>query len=96
MGMSAVTFYGGAKGADAFQARVEKEAYPDPTADEDDWVCVDLVPMKRLNKPVDLATIKADKALSHLPLVRQPRLSVTAVGAEQFRRILELGGKSSV
>src|ERR1700738_224894 len=26
MGMSAVTFYGGAKGADAFQARVEKEA----------------------------------------------------------------------
>ena len=26
MGMSAVTFYGGAKGADAFQAKVEKEA----------------------------------------------------------------------
>jgi predicted RNA-binding protein with PUA-like domain len=29
-------------------ARVAKEGYPDPTADEGDWSCVDLVPVKAL------------------------------------------------
>jgi predicted RNA-binding protein with PUA-like domain len=29
-------------------ARVEKEAYPDPTADEGDWSAVDIVPVKPL------------------------------------------------
>jgi predicted RNA-binding protein with PUA-like domain len=75
-------------------ARVEKEAYPDRTADEGDWVCVDLVPLKALNKPVDLATIKANKALRNLPLVRQPRLSVMPVSAEEFKQILRLGRTS--
>src|SRR5579863_9893283 len=42
-------------------ARVEKEAYPDPTADEGDWVAVDLVPVKPLPKPVTLETVKSDK-----------------------------------
>src|SRR5512134_2802500 len=40
-------------------ARVEKEAYPDPTATEGDWSAVDLSPVKPLRKPVTLATIKA-------------------------------------
>src|SRR5438093_9163181 len=49
-------------------ARVEREAYPDPTATEGDWSCVDLVPVKALNKPVSLETIKSDPVLKHLPL----------------------------
>src|SRR5271170_2379993 len=44
-------------------ARVEKEFYPDPTADEGDWSCVDLGAVKPLSKPVTLAQIKADKIL---------------------------------
>src|SRR5690606_34435608 len=36
-------------------ARVVKEAYKDPTSD-DDWSAVDVVPVKRLKKPVSLAT----------------------------------------
>ncbi|MGC4074504.1 MAG: EVE domain-containing protein [Nibricoccus sp.] len=39
-------------------AEVAVEAYPDPTAKEGDWSCVDLVPFKPLAKPVPLATIK--------------------------------------
>src|SRR5271169_2712841 len=39
-------------------ARVEKEFYPDPTAKEGDWSCVDLVPVQALVKPVTLAQIK--------------------------------------
>ena len=32
-------------------AKVAKEAYPDPTAKEGDWSCVDLVPFKTLRVP---------------------------------------------
>src|SRR5215212_9310407 len=71
---------------------VEKEHYPDPTADEGDWSAVDLVPVKPLAKPVTLDQIKSDKALKEMTLVRMSRLSVTAVTAEQFKRIMELAG----
>jgi predicted RNA-binding protein with PUA-like domain len=73
-------------------ARVEREAYPDPTAAEGDWWCVDLVPVKALKKPVSLETIKADKGLKAMPLVKHSRLSVTPVTQEQFSQVLRLGG----
>ncbi len=71
-------------------ARVAKEAYADPTAEEGDWSCVDLVPAKALKKPVTLDAIKSDKLLQDMPLVRQSRLSVLPVTAPQFKRLLEL------
>ena len=73
-------------------ARVEKEHYPDATAEEGDWVAVDLVPVKSLKTPVTLEQLKADKVLKEMPLVRQSRLSVTPVSAEQFERIMKLAG----
>src|SRR2546422_6481650 len=57
-------------------ARVEKEAYPDPTATEGDWSSVDLAPVQELKSPVGLGTIKADKILKNIALVKQSRLSV--------------------
>lgn len=72
-------------------ARVSREAYPDPTAREGDWSCVDLAPVKPLAAPVSLETIKADKALMEMPLVRQGRLSVQPVTKAQFQRVLKLG-----
>ncbi len=74
-------------------AKVDKEAYPDATAKEGDWSCVDLVPAKPLKQPVTLAAIKADKALSEMALLKQSRLSVTPLTATQFERLLELAGK---
>jgi predicted RNA-binding protein with PUA-like domain len=71
-------------------ARVEKESYPDPTADEGDWVAVDLAPVKTLKMPVSLEVIKADKLLREIPLVKQSRLSVTSLTASQFKRLLAL------
>src|SRR2546423_11281685 len=47
-------------------ARVEKEAYPDPTAKEGDWSAVDLVPLKLLKTAVTLDQIKTDKVLSQM------------------------------
>ena len=74
-------------------ATVAKEAYPDPTAKEGDWSCVDLVPGEPLAKPVSLDVIKVDKVLRDLPMVKLSRISVTAVPSPQARRLLELGGK---
>jgi predicted RNA-binding protein with PUA-like domain len=71
-------------------ARVEREAYPDPTATEGDWSAVDLLPVKALRKSVTLAAIKADPTLHTMPLVRQSRLSVSPVAESQFKRLLEL------
>jgi len=71
-------------------ASVEREFYPDPTANEGDWSCIDLAPVKALKKPVPLDAIKADKILKSIPLVRQSRLSVSPLTKEQFDRVLAL------
>ena len=73
-------------------ARVEKEAYPDPTATEGDWSAVDLAAVKSLKIPVTLDMLKADKILKNMKLVKIGRLSVSPVTKEEYDRILELSG----
>ena len=70
-------------------ARVAREAYPDPTATEGDWACVDLEPIRPLEHPVGLAAIKTDPALKAMKLLRQSRLSVTPLAPGEFKRLLE-------
>ena len=72
-------------------AKVDKEAYPDPTATEGDWVCVDLVPFQALKRPVTLEEIKGNKKLADMALLRQSRLSVMPLTAGQFSEIERLG-----
>ncbi len=71
-------------------AKVVKEAYQDPTTDDANWVVVDLKPVKKLKKPVSLVTIKAEKRLADMALVRLGRLSVSPVTDEEWNVILEL------
>jgi predicted RNA-binding protein with PUA-like domain len=71
-------------------ARVARESYADPTADEGDWAAVDLAPWKTLEHPVTLATIKADRSLREIHLVRNGRLSVMPLTPAQFDRLLHL------
>jgi predicted RNA-binding protein with PUA-like domain len=73
-------------------ARVAKEFYPDATATEGDWSCVDLAPVKASKNPVTLEAIKADKILKEMKLVKQSRLSVTPLTPVEFARLLELAG----
>ena len=75
-------------------ARVVKEAYPDLTATEGDWSCVDIAPVKALKLPVTLEQIRGDKQLKDMKLVRQTRLSVSPVTKAQFEQILKLGQTS--
>lgn len=73
-------------------ARVARTAYPDPTATEGDWVCVDLKPLAALPKPVGLETIKATASLRHIALLRNSRLSVMPLAEAEFQTILNLAG----
>lgn len=72
-------------------AKVAKEFYQDPTTDDANWVVVDLSPVEALKTPVTLEQIKADDRLKDISLVRQGRLSVMGLKAEEFDRIVELG-----
>ncbi|MDN5200805.1 EVE domain-containing protein [Fulvivirgaceae bacterium BMA10] len=71
-------------------AKVVKEYYQDPTTDDDRWVVVDLVPERKLDKPVTLDQVKADERLKEMILIKISRLSVQPVKKEEFDIILEL------
>lgn len=72
------------------EAEVARTAYPDPTAKEGDWVCVDLKPLKTLKTPVPLDAIKAESKLKDVALLRQSRLSVMPLSATEHKAILSL------
>ena len=74
-------------------AKVSKEAYQDPTTDDDKWVAVDLRPYKKLKKSVSLEQIKKDKRLKEMALVRIGRLSVQPVTEKEYKTIMELAGE---
>ncbi len=71
---------------------VVREAYPDPTAKEGPWVCVDMKAVGPMPKPVTLAAIKADPKLADLALVKQSRLSVMPVSKPHWDYICRMGG----
>ena len=76
-------------------AEVVKSAYPDPTADDEQWLAVDLKPIRALKNPVPLAAIRYDKRLSQLPLIRQSQLSVMSLTKDEFEILVATGdGKS--
>jgi len=72
-------------------AKVVKEFYQDPTTEDANWVVVDLSPVESLKNPVSLEQIKAEESLKDISLIRQGRLSVMSLKAEEFDKILEMG-----
>ncbi|WP_419800558.1 EVE domain-containing protein [Mucilaginibacter sp.] len=72
-------------------AKVIKEFYQDPTTTDPNWVVVDIEPVQSLDKVVTLEQIKADEFLQNISLVKQGRLSVMPLKAEEFDRIVALG-----
>jgi predicted RNA-binding protein with PUA-like domain len=76
-------------------AEVLKEAYPDPTIDDDRWVAVDFKPVKALKKPVSLADIKQTPGLEQMELTRLGRLSVSRVSEKEYKLILKMAGEKA-
>ena len=75
-------------------AEVTREAYPDPTTDDERWVVIDLRPIKSFKAPVSLETIKANKELTNIALIKQSRLSVMPISEKEFQLLLKLGKTS--
>ncbi|MFS8370397.1 EVE domain-containing protein [Acetobacter indonesiensis] len=71
---------------------VVREAYPDPTAETGQWVCVDVKAIGPMPQPVTLAEIKQSAELEDLALVRQSRLSVCPVSADHWDILCRMGG----
>jgi predicted RNA-binding protein with PUA-like domain len=74
-------------------AKVAKEAYQDPTTEDEAWLVVDFKPFKKLKKPVTLVQVKADPRLANMDLVRLGRLSVQSVKQEEWDIIMEMAGE---
>jgi predicted RNA-binding protein with PUA-like domain len=75
-------------------ARASRDAYPDPDDPAGKAHVVDIVPVKKLKRPVTLKEIKADPFFSDFALVRISRLSVMPVTAAQWARIEKLGAQA--
>ena len=73
--------------------KVVKEAYQDPTTDDDRWVAVNFAPKKKLKKPVTLAQIKAEPKLANMELVRLGRLSVQTVKPQEWEMVMKMAGE---
>lgn len=71
-------------------ATVAREAYQDPTTDED-WSAVDVAPLAALATPVTLAVIKSTPELAGMSLLRRSRLSVVDVTWPEVEVIARLG-----
>lgn len=68
-------------------ARAATDAYPDPGDKSGKSHVVDVVPEKKLSRPVTLAEIKAKPVFSDFPLVRISRLSVMPVTDKEWSEI---------
>ena len=91
VGDKVLFYHSGKEKAVVGLAEVVKSAYPDPTANDSQWVAVDLKPTKALGTPVPLAAIRYDKRLSQLPLIRQSQLSVMSLDKDEFDVIVGVG-----
>lgn len=68
--------------------RVTRGAGPDPK--DPRWVSVRVEPVRALERPVTLKAIKAEPSLASMELIRQSRLSVAPVRAEEWRAVLAM------
>jgi len=67
-------------------AKVIRTAYPDPK--DPAWINVDVSPVGKLARPIDLEEMKEDPKLADLIILRQSRLSVAPVSAKEWGSII--------
>jgi predicted RNA-binding protein with PUA-like domain len=91
-GDRAFFYHSGEERAVVGVAEIVKEAYPDPSDESGRFVMVDVKAVGAVKSPVTLAAIKAEARLKNLLLVKQSRLSVVPVTAEEWRVIAKMAG----
>jgi predicted RNA-binding protein with PUA-like domain len=71
--------------------KIIKSAFIDPTDKENKFVAVKVAYYKDLIEPVSLAAVKENKEISHLPLIKQSRLSVMPIDSKSWKIICKMG-----
>ncbi len=71
--------------------KVIKEAFADKTDKKGRFVAVQVRFMEEFNRPITLEKIKKNKAISHLPLIKQSRLSVMPIDYKSWKIICKMG-----
>jgi predicted RNA-binding protein with PUA-like domain len=70
---------------------VIKEAFLDKTDKSKKFVAVQLKFLKKIKFPVTLEIIKKNREISHLPLIKQSRLSVMPIDSKSWKIICKIG-----
>lgn len=76
-------------------AEVVSAPYPDPKAEDERHVVVDVKPKQKLAQPVTLSDIKADPVFAGWDLLRISRLSVVPVPELMWKHLLDLAKPGS-
>ena len=71
--------------------KVIKEAFIDKTDKEGKFVAVQVKFQERLKYPITLEKIKKTMTISHLPLIKQSRLSVMPIDFKSWKIIYKMG-----
>ena len=71
--------------------KVIRDAFLDKTDKKKRFVAVQVRFVKKFKLPVSLKKIKKNKAISHLPLVKQSRLSVMPIDYKSWNIICKMG-----
>ena len=71
--------------------KVIKEAFIDKTAKKKRFVAVQVRFVEKFNSTISLEKIKKNKAISHLPLIKQSRLSVMPIDYKSWKIICKMG-----
>jgi len=89
-GDESIIYHTGDERAAVGVAQITSDPYPDPSADDEKIVVVDLKPRRKLDTPITLSDFKADPAFAGWDLLRIGRLSVVPVPDGMWARLMEL------
>ena len=70
---------------------VTRDSFLDTTDKEGRFVAVQVKFKEKLIKPISLKAIKKTKSISHLPLIKQSRLSVMPIDFKSWKIICKMG-----
>ena len=70
--------------------QIIKEHFPDKTDKKKRFVAVQVRFINKLKNPISLEMIKKKQALSHLPLIKQSRLSVMPIDDKSWKTIIKM------
>ena len=71
--------------------KVIKQAFIDKTDKKKRFLAVQVRFVKELNTPISLEKIKKNKEISHLPLIKQSRLSVMPIDYKSWKILYKMG-----